>query len=223
MSPLGDLLPAVSAPLPGALGTRLVEQLASSECPALTQRRARRSERSGAAQDPIVWAEARASNVVDADGNRFVDLSAGFGAAAIGHAHPRVVQAVQAQTARLMHALGDLQPSDVKVALLTRLAQLAPFDNARVMLGLSGADAVEAALKSALLFTKKPGVLAFLGGYHGLSHGPLAACGYSEAFRAPFAAQLNPHVVFAPYPGASVPLTASLAAIDAASGPWLKP
>jgi 4-aminobutyrate aminotransferase-like enzyme len=183
MSPLGDLLPAVSAPLPGALGTRLVEQLASSECPALTQRRARRSERSGAAQDPIVWAEARASNVVDADGNRFVDLSAGFGAAAIGHAHPRVVQAVQAQTARLMHALGDLQPSDVKVALLTRLAQLAPFDNARVMLGLSGADAVEAALKSALLFTKKPGVLAFLGGYHGLSHGPLAACGYRRFVR----------------------------------------
>jgi 4-aminobutyrate aminotransferase/(S)-3-amino-2-methylpropionate transaminase len=51
-----------------------------------------------------------------------------------------------------------------------------------------------------MLHTGRPGVLAFEGGYHGLSHGPLAICGYQPAFRAPFAAQLNPHVAFAPYP-----------------------
>ena len=109
-----------------------------------------------------------------------------------------------------MHALGDVHPSDVKIALLERLAALAPFADARVMLGLSGADAVAAALKSAALFTQRPGVLAFRGGYHGLEYGPLAACGYSEAFRAPFAAQLNPHVVFAPYPTAATPLDRAL-------------
>ena len=65
---------------------------------------------------------------------------------------------------------------------------------------MSGADAVAAALKTAALHTRRPGVLAFEGGYHGLEYGALAACGYSAAFRAPFAAQLNPHVVFAPYP-----------------------
>jgi 4-aminobutyrate aminotransferase/(S)-3-amino-2-methylpropionate transaminase len=214
MSTLGALLPHLETAVPGPASALLVDTLAATECPALTLRRARRAERSGAAQDPIVWREASGANVVDADGNRFVDLSAGFGAAAVGHAHPRVVSAVQAQAGRLLHALGDLQPSDVKVALLARLAELAPFSQARVMLGLSGADAVEAALKTALLYTGKPGVVAFEGAYHGLSHGPLAACGYSAAFRAPFAAQLNSHVAFAPYPAADAPLDAVLAAVE---------
>jgi 4-aminobutyrate aminotransferase-like enzyme len=204
------------APLSGARTTALLDQLADTECPALTARRARRSERSGAAQDPIVWMQARGSNVVDAEGNRYVDLSAGFGAAAIGHAHPRVVSAVQTQAPVLMHALGDLHPSQVKIELLARLAKLAPFPEARVMLGSSGADAVEAALKTALLYTKRPGVIAFTGGYHGLAHAPLALCGYNEVFREPFAAQLNPHVAFAPYPRADLPLTAALDAVSAA-------
>jgi 4-aminobutyrate aminotransferase/(S)-3-amino-2-methylpropionate transaminase len=104
------------------------------------------------------------------------------------------------------------------VALLAKLARLAPFDDARVMLGLSGADAVTAALKTAALHTRRPGVLAFHGGYHGLEYGPLAACGYSEQFRAPFAAQLNPHVVFAPYPSASTPVERALAAVEQAWG-----
>jgi 4-aminobutyrate aminotransferase/(S)-3-amino-2-methylpropionate transaminase len=59
---------------------------------------------------------------------------------------------------------------------------------------------VTAALKSALLFTGKPAVVAFGGAYHGLSHAPLAACGLRESYRAPFAAQLNPHVRFVDYP-----------------------
>src|SRR5205814_9618439 len=118
-------------------------------------------------------------NVWDADGNRYVDLTAGFGAAAVGHGAPAVVRAVQAQTERLMHALGDVHPSDVKIALLERLAALAPYPDARVMLGTNGADAVTAALKTAVLYTGRAGVLAFEGGYHGLEYGPLAACGYN--------------------------------------------
>src|SRR5262245_31740208 len=215
MDVLGELLPRVSGPWPGPLSQSATDRLASTECPALTQRRARRSERSGAPQDPIVWAEARGSNVRDVDGRIYVDLSAGFGAAAVGHSHPRIVAALQQQSARLIHALGDLHPSDVKVALLERLTSLFDYPT-RAMLGLSGADAVEAALKTALLFTNRPGVLAFEGGYHGLSHGPLSACGYSAAFRTPFAAQLNPHVTFAPYPHDESSLRKSLQAVSAA-------
>jgi len=185
-----------------------------SECPALTARRARRQERSGAPQDPIVWTRARGVNVWDADDNRYVDMSAGFGAAAVGHGAPLVVEAVQAQAERLLHALGDLHPSDVKIQLLERLCALAPFPEARAMLGLSGSDAIGAALKTALLYTRRPGLIAFEGGYHGLEHGPLAACGYSTAFRVPFAAQLNPHVVFAPYPDRDRPLGAALDAVE---------
>jgi len=215
MDVLGPLLPRIDTPLPGSRSESWVERLSQAECPALTLRRARRQERSGAPEDPIVWTRARGANVEDADGNVYVDLSAGFGAASVGHAHPRVVQAVQAQAERLMHALGDLQPADVKIELLSRLTSLYP-EPARAMLGLSGSDAVEAALKTALLCTGRPGVLAFEGGYHGLSHGPLAACGFSAAFREPFSAQLNPHVVFAPYPEHTQSLRASLAAVRAA-------
>jgi 4-aminobutyrate aminotransferase-like enzyme len=217
-APAEQLDPQITAPLPAERGRALVEALAEAECPALTARRARRAERSGAPHDPIVWTRAAGVNVWDADDNRYVDLSAGFGAAAVGHAAPEVTRAVHAQSDRLLHALGDLHPSDVKIALLSRLRALAPFEDARVMLGLSGADAVTAALKTAALYTRKPGVMAFRGGYHGLEYGPLAACGYSEAFRAPFAAQLNPHVVFAPYPGAQVPLRDALIEVERAFG-----
>lgn len=197
---MGRALPKIVAPPPGPRARAWVSRLARAECPAFTARRARRAEASGAPHDPIVWAEARGANVVDVDGNVYVDLTSGFGVAAVGHAHPDVVAAVRAQSERLLHALGDLHPSDTKIALLERLADLAPFDDARVVLSLNGADAVETALKTAMIATGRPGVLAFEGGYHGLAHGPLAACGYSAAFRAPFQAQLNPHVVFAPFP-----------------------
>lgn len=199
----------------------MIDALAAAECPALTARRARREELTGIAHDPIVWTHARGANVWDADGNRYVDLSAGFGAAAVGHNHPEVLAALRAQSGKLVHALGDMHPSDVKVALLERLralAALAPLDDARVMLGLSGSDAITAALKTALLATGKPGVLAFAGSYHGLDYAPLAACGFSEAFRAPFAAQLNPHVTFAPYPDGDAALGASLEAVARALG-----
>jgi 4-aminobutyrate aminotransferase/(S)-3-amino-2-methylpropionate transaminase len=213
-----QLEPSVQQPLPAERGRALVELLAAAECPALTARRARRSERSGAPHDPIVWARARGVNVWDADGNRYVDMTAGFGACAVGHGAGAVTRAVHAQADRLLHALGDVHPSDVKVELLARLRALAPWGDARVMLGCTGADAVTAALKTAALHTGKPGVLAFTGGYHGLSYGPLAACGYSEAFRGPFAAQLNPHVVFAPYPGASTALRDAIHAVEQAWG-----
>ncbi|MEM9194435.1 MAG: aminotransferase class III-fold pyridoxal phosphate-dependent enzyme [Myxococcota bacterium] len=213
---LGALPPSLAAPLPGPKSAEWVEILARTESPAFTTRRARRSERAGAPHDPIVWAEAKGCNVVDADGNVFVDLTAGFGVATMGHAHPKIVDAIGRQSQRLLHALGDLHPSDVKVALLERLADLAPFEEARVALCLSGADAVETALMSAVLHTGRPAVLAFTGGYHGLSHGPLAVSGYRDDFRAPFSAQLNPHVTFAPFPDGETTTADAIAAIDGA-------
>lgn len=148
----------------------------------------------------IVYASAKGSNVIDVDSNRYVDFAAGFGAMLLGHSHPSVLRMLDFQSHRLLMALGDVFPADAKIALLERLAALHPDPNARVILGQSGADAITAALKSALLFTGKPGVLAFSGAYHGLSHAPLAACGLRESYRAPFAEQLNPHVRFVDYP-----------------------
>jgi 4-aminobutyrate aminotransferase/(S)-3-amino-2-methylpropionate transaminase len=134
----------------------------------------------------------------------------------LGHSHPSVLRILEFQSKRLLMALGDVFPADAKIALLERLAALHPDPAARVILGQSGADAVTAALKSALLFTAKPGVLAFGGAYHGLSHAPLAACGLRDSYRSPFAAQLNPHVTFADYPGQEADLERVLSQVRAA-------
>jgi 4-aminobutyrate aminotransferase/(S)-3-amino-2-methylpropionate transaminase len=180
------------------------------ECPAFEARRGSRARASGASQGPIVYASAQGANVVDADGNRYVDLVAGFGALPLGHRAPEVDAAVRRQSAKLGLALGDVYASEAKVALCEELARLFPEKGARVLLGLSGADAVTAALKSAVLATGKPGVVAFHGGYHGLSYAPLAACGYSPDFRLPFGAQLGQHVSFAAYPATDDGLAACL-------------
>ncbi len=181
----------------------------------MTTRRKRREEQTGANHDPIVWVEARGANVVDADGNRYVDLTSGFGVAFVGHRHPEVVEAVKRQADRLLHALGDLHPSDVKIELLERLCALAPWPRARAMLSLSGADAVTAALKTAVMATGKTGVIAFEGSYHGLTYGPLAVSGYADRFRAPFQAQLQPDVLFAPWPARDADVDAAAQTLPA--------
>ncbi len=164
-------------------------------------RREARARESSEPQAPIVYVRGDGVNVVDADENRYVDIAAGFGALLLGHRPDCVARAVDRQRERLWLALGDVYASDAKLALCERLAKLYPGGDGRVMLGSSGADAVTAALKTAVLATGRAGVIAFEGSYHGLAHGPLAACGLRPAFREPFAAQLNPWVTFAPYPG----------------------
>jgi 4-aminobutyrate aminotransferase-like enzyme len=187
-------LPHVAIPPPGPRSRELAERLARSESPAVSARREARQ------QHAIVYERALGVNVFDVDGNRYVDMSAGFGALALGHGDEAVSRALDAQREKLWLALGDVYASEAKVALCEKLAALYPEPGARVLLGSSGADAVTAALKTAMLSTGRAGVLAFKGGYHGLSYAPLAACGLHASFREPFAPQLGRHVTFAPYP-----------------------
>jgi 4-aminobutyrate aminotransferase/(S)-3-amino-2-methylpropionate transaminase len=209
----------VLTPPPGPRSQQLARRLARVEYPASAARRALREETSGVSQLPLVYASALGSNVVDVDGNRYVDLTAGFGALLLGHGVGATSEALQRQSGRLWHALGDVYSADTKIELLEALAALAPFPDARVLLGQSGADAVSAALKTACLTTGKPAVVAFSGAYHGLSYGPLAACGYRESFRAPFLDQLNPHVRFVPFPRDAASAPAALDALDDALRP----
>ncbi|MDI9383145.1 MAG: aspartate aminotransferase family protein [Verrucomicrobiota bacterium] len=148
---------------------------------------------------PLVWEAARGVNVWDVDGNRFVDLTSAFGVAGWGHAHPRLVDAMQRQAADLMHGMGDVHPPRVKVELAERLIELGPPGMARVVFGLSGSDAVEAALKTARIATGRRGVLAFSGGYHGLGYGALNATS-GRLFRRRFLDQLGGFVEHLPYP-----------------------
>jgi len=187
----------------------------AAESPAFEARRGKRAADSGSDQAPIVYARGSGANVIDVDDNRYVDLTAGFGALLLGHRPPAVARALAKQEKALWLALGDVYPSEPKIELSLALAALFPEQGARVMLGLSGADAITAAMKTAVLATGRPRVLAFEGAYHGLSYAPLAACGLHPSFREPFEAQLARGVTFAPYPGQASELDRSLSAVRA--------
>jgi acetylornithine/succinyldiaminopimelate/putrescine aminotransferase len=144
---------------------------------------------------PIVWERARGMYVWDTSGKRYLDLTAAFGVANAGHANPRVVRAGQQQMRRLLHAMGDVHPHPLKAQLVQRLSQIT-FERwtnkaieGRTILNNSGFEAVEAALKTALLATGNPGVISFTGAYHGLGYGALNAT-HREYFRGPFKTQL---------------------------------
>jgi 4-aminobutyrate aminotransferase-like enzyme len=124
----------------------------------------------------LIWAGAEGCRVVDTDGREYIDLSAGFGVAALGHRNPRILEAWAAQP--VVHALGDLAEAEVTTELRRRLPRPAK-------LGVTGEDAVEIALRTALLATGKPGILAFDGAYHGTGLLALAATSM-DSFRLPF-------------------------------------
>lgn len=183
-------LPNLVVPPPGPLSRAALARLHAHESPNVT---------AIAANFPIVWQEARGAAVRDLDGNTYVDATSAFGVALIGHAHPQVVAAVQAQAARLMHAMGDVHPAEVRILLLEKLTELTPGDLGQGVLCGSGSEAVEVALKTALLATGKPGIIAFSGSYHGLGHGALDATSRRD-FRTPFSSQLARNTTWVPFP-----------------------
>jgi 4-aminobutyrate aminotransferase/(S)-3-amino-2-methylpropionate transaminase len=124
-----------------------------------------------------MWARAEGCRVWDERGREYLDLSGGFGVAALGHRNPRVAAAIAA--APVVHALGDLADAEVT----KQLREALPWP---AKLGVTGEDAVEIALRTALLATGKPGIVAFDGAYHGTGLLALAATGF-ERFRRPFA------------------------------------
>src|ERR1700690_3572687 len=73
---------------------------------------------------PIVWERAKGVHVWDADGKKYLDLTAAFGVAAAGHANPNVVKAGQKQMARLLHAMGDVHPHALKAQLARELSRI---------------------------------------------------------------------------------------------------
>ena len=151
----------------------------------------------------MIWANARGCRVIDGEGREYIDLSAGFGVAALGHRNPRVMAAIGEQ--KVVHALGDLAEAEATVRLRRALPRPAK-------LGLSGEDAVEIALRTALLATGKPGIVAFEGAYHGTGLLALAATGL-ERFRSPFAAWLPGPVYRYPFGEDPGPLPADAGCI----------
>jgi 4-aminobutyrate aminotransferase-like enzyme len=160
---------------------------------------------------PIVWERAQGVHVWDAEKKKYLDLTAAFGVAAAGHANKNVVHAGQTQMGRLLHAMGDVHPHAVKADLARELSRLT-FErwhrgSGKVIFSSSGFEAVETALKTALLATGKHGIIAFTGGYHGLGYGTLNAT-HRKFFHQPFRSQLRQFGRFARFSTSSSNLVA---------------
>jgi len=186
----GSLLPTILVPPPGPRSLEMSRRLARVESRNVTHL---------TPAFPVFWDSACGTNVRDVDGNVFLDLTGAFGVSVAGHRNPLITQEIRDQAERLVHGMGDVHPPAKKVELLEALARIVPWADSRAILGSSGSEAVEAALKTALLATRRPGIVAFEGAYHGLTLGSLAVT-EREDFREPFRERLYPGVRFVPFP-----------------------
>jgi 4-aminobutyrate aminotransferase/(S)-3-amino-2-methylpropionate transaminase len=149
---------------------------------------------------PVVIAEGRGATITDVDGNSFVDFTGGVGCLNVGHAHPRVVAAVQEQAARFLHTDFTIVPYEIYVEYAERLTALAPFSGpCKAAFFNAGTEAVENAVKFARGFTRRPALIGFEGGFHGRTLLSLTLTSKTHPYKAglgPFA----PEVYRVPFP-----------------------
>jgi len=185
--------------------TRVIE--IRTEIPGPRSREILERERRAVAQplivhEPIVADLARGATITDVDGNTFVDFVGGVGVANVGHNHPRVVEAITDQAERFLHTDFTVVPYESYVALAERLGALAPISGeTRGAFFNAGAEAVENAVKLARLHTKRQGVIAFEGAFHGRTWMALTMTSRTSPYKkglGPFA----PEVYRTPYPNA---------------------
>jgi 4-aminobutyrate aminotransferase-like enzyme len=134
--------------------------------------------------------------LIDRQGERYFDCSAGSGAVNLGHQHPQVVAAITRQAAQLVHTGWNLQ-SDIRTEAVQRLGAFSPYDNCGVLLTVTGAEGVEAGIKVARAYTGRKFLIAFEHSYHGKTAGSLAVT-WRESFRQ-FIADSGT-TIFTPFP-----------------------
>jgi 4-aminobutyrate aminotransferase len=138
--------------------------------------------------------------IEDVDGNEFLDFSSGIAVVSTGHCHPEVVAAIQKQAADLIHMSGTDFYYENMITLAERLQKIAPMSGpVRVYYGNSGTEAVEAAIKLARYHTKRQGIIAFYGAFHGRTMGALSLTASKVQQRRRFF-PLVPGVAHVPYP-----------------------
>jgi len=149
---------------------------------------------------PVVVAEAQGATLTDVDGNTFIDFTGGVGCLNVGHSNPQVVAAAQEQMARFSHTDFTIVPYEVYVTLAERLCELAPVRKpAKAAFFNAGAEAVENAIKFARIYTGRPAVIGFEGGFHGRTLLALSLTSKTHPYKAglgPFA----PEVYRVPFP-----------------------
>jgi acetylornithine/LysW-gamma-L-lysine aminotransferase len=126
------------------------------------------------ARRPITLVRGKGSFVYDADGKEFIDCAGGYGTCIVGHAHPRVSQAIAEQSRKITSCHGSTY-NDARAEFLSRLINIAPRGFDRAFLSNSGTEAVECAIKVARRSTGKRKIVAIKGAFHGKTHGSLSA------------------------------------------------
>jgi 4-aminobutyrate aminotransferase len=162
---------------------------------------------------PLIVERAEGSYLYARDGRRYLDLGSGIGTINVGHSHPRVVTAAQAQLQQVTH-LSITAYHDAPLALAEQLVTVTPPGLEMVFFGNSGTEAVEGALKLARRVTGRSAVVSFLGGFHGRTYGALSATASKSAQRAGYAPLVPGHYL-APYPPTGGTAEACLAFLDA--------
>jgi 4-aminobutyrate aminotransferase/(S)-3-amino-2-methylpropionate transaminase len=143
---------------------------------------------------PVMIERGEGATLTDVDGNTFIDFTGGVGCLNVGHAHPRVVEAVQEQAAKFFHTDFTIVPYETYVTLAERLVATAPISGpAKVAFFNAGTEAVENAVKFARAYTKRPAVIAFEGGFHGRTLLSLSLTSKTHPYKAglgPFAPEV---------------------------------
>lgn len=148
---------------------------------------------------PIVPVRGDGCAVEDIDGNLFLDFAAGIAVNSTGHAHPRVVDAIRRQAGELIHFSASDFYLPIYAQAAAELARIAPMSGpARVFIGNSGAEAVEAGIKLARYHTRRPNVAGFIGGFHGRTYGALSLTASKAKYHAHFG-PLLPGFYHVPY------------------------
>ncbi len=180
--------PDIKTALPGPKAKAIIERDRQFVSPSYTR------------DYPFVIARGAGAVVEDVDGNRFLDCAAGIAVNSTGVSHPEVVKAIAEQAQKFIHMSGTDFYYEPQVRLAEELASLVPIDGAvRSFFGNSGTEATEAAIKLARYSTKRHGLIAFLGGFHGRSLGSLSLTASKSVQRRGFG-PFMPGVYHAPYP-----------------------
>src|SRR5215475_15478097 len=181
-------VPRLVTALPGPLAQAIVERDAKFMSPSFTR------------DYPLVARSGHGAMVEDVDGNVFLDFAAGIAVCSTGHCHPQVVAAIQKQAAELIHMSGTDFYYENLITLAERLAKVAPMSGPiRAYYGNSGTEAVEAAMKLARYHTKRQGIIAFYGAFHGRTMGALSLTASKAQQRRRFF-PVVPGVAHVPYP-----------------------
>ncbi len=152
---------------------------------------------------PIFAERAENAEVWDIECNRYIDFAGGIAVLNTGHVHPKVTQAVEEQVNKFSHTAFQVMPYKPYIELAERLNHLAPITGeAKTVFFSTGAEAVENAVKIARSYTSRPGVISFVGGFHGRSLLTLAMTGKVDPYKKSFG-PFPSTVYHVPYPMAA--------------------